>query len=770
MRLFKSLFFSLFAFSQIFAQTTSEIGVWLDHLPYGRTVEVIQEGDQVFCAVENGLFIFNKTNKDITRLSKLNGLSDVSVNAMAYAEATGEIIIGYDNANIDIIRGEQIENVSDIRLSANFPGLKTANHLFVQGDLVYISTDFGIVILDLENRIIRSTLIIGPEGTSIKVNQVVIDPIRDSIFAATVDGVYSASMQSPIQTFQSWTKDSRMSSEMKFITYFNNTVFATKLGDNNNDSIFYLEGKKWIFADQIQEAQYSYVASSKGILSVCNNFSARGFNADWENLYNINTSSAGDDNFAPRAAVVDDNPNSYWVGDGAKGLYLVFQKLFIQNYNPNSPLSEKVYTMHASGERVYVAPGEIDGVWAPQSNSGGFSRLDNFQWENFDNSLFNEYRDIVAIASDPNNPNHYFLSAYGFGVVEMENDQFVRLINKDEVGEERLPGIGGNAIHRVGGFSFDPDANMWFTNSLTDKPLSVLYTDGTVESFSLGSNLSSSTAVKDILYTSQDQIWMQTRSSGIVVASFENGALISKKMQASENSGNLPTEQVLCFAEDKDGEIWIGTDEGVAVLFSPQNLFEPNRNFDAQQIIIDEDGDGLGEPFLGSETVNDIEVDGANKKWFATSNSGVFYTSADGRTEILRFNKENSPLISNNVLDIEIDDETGMVFFATDLGLVSFQGVATEGGEQNFDVYAYPNPVEPGYEGPILIRGLVTNAQVKITDIEGNLVYETVAEGGQAIWSGKDFSGNRAKTGVYLAYITNDLGSATEVTKILIVN
>lgn len=770
MRLIKSLFLSLFIISQNFAQTTSEIGVWLDHLPYGRSVEVIQEGDEVFCAVENGIFIFNKINKDITRLSKLNGLSDVSVKAMAYSEATGEIILGYENANIDIIDGEQISNVSDIKLSANFPGLKTINHLFVYGQEVYISTDFGIVVLDLSNRIIGSTIIIGPSGNSIRVNQVVIDPVRDSIFAATEDGVYSASMKSPIQTYQSWTKNSRMNSEMKFITHFKNTIFVTKEGDNNNDSIFYLDGKKWLFADQIQEAQYSYVHASKGILSVCNNFSARGFNANWENLYNINTSSAGDDNFSPKAAVVDDNPNSYWVGDGSRGLYLIFQKLFIQNYNPNSPLSEKVYSMHARGDKIYVAPGEIDAVWAPQSNSGGFSRLENYIWQNFGNNLFNNYRDIVAIASDPNDPSHYFLSSYGFGIVEMKDDEFVRLINKDAVGEENLPGIGGNASHRVGGFSFDPDGNMWFTNSLTDKPLSVLYTDGSVESFSLGSNLSSSNAVKDILYTSQDQIWMQTRSSGIVVAQFSNGVLSSKKMQASENSGNLPTEKVLCFAEDKDGEIWIGTDEGVAVLFSPQNLFEPNRNFDAQQIIIDEDGDGLGEPFLGSEVVNDIEVDGANKKWFATSNSGVFYTSADGRTEIQRFNKENSPLISNNVLDIEIDDETGMVYFGTDLGLVSFQGVATEGGDQNFDVYAYPNPVQPGYEGPILIRGLVSNAQVKITDVEGNLVFETIAEGGQAIWSGKDFSGNRAKTGVYLAYITNDLGSATEVTKILIVN
>src|SRR5690606_28015580 len=135
-------------------------------------------------------------------------------------------------------------------------------------------------------------------------------------------------------------------------------------------------------------------------------------------------------------------------------------------------------------------------------------------------------------------------------------------------------------------------------------------------------------------------------------------------------------------------------------------LFEVNRNFDAQPILLDPDGDGLGDPFLGGQKVNDIEVDGSNKKWFATAGSGVYYTTDDGSQTIYNFNTTNSPLPSNNVIDIEIDDERGMVYFGTDEGIVSYQGVATEGGETHQDVYAYPNPVEPGYRGPILIRGL----------------------------------------------------------------
>jgi hypothetical protein len=300
--------------------------------------------------------------------------------------------------------------------------------------------------------------------------------------------------------------------------------------------------------------------------------------------------------------------------------------------------------------------------------------------------------------------------------------------------------------------------------------LAVIRPDGSVEAFSLGSAGSGTTVLK-ILVSSEGQVWQQVRNNGILVSRLEDGVpQETARLSASEGSGNLPSETVLSFAEDQDGEIWIGTNEGLAVLFSPENIFEPNRSFDASIIVIDEDGDGNGERVLGSQAINDIEIDGANKKWFGTANSGVFYTNSNGRVQLQRFSKENSPLASNLILDIEIDDKTGMVYFGTDQGIVSYQGQATAGEERMSDVFAYPNPVEPGYEGPILIRGLVTNAQVKITDLDGNIVFETVAEGGQAIWNGLNFSGLKVASGIYLAYITDDLGLNTEVTKIMILN
>jgi hypothetical protein len=379
----------------------------------------------------------------------------------------------------------------------------------------------------------------------------------------------------------------------------------------------------------------------------------------------------------------------------------------------------------------------------------------------------------VAVMPHATDPSIFYASSYGNGILELringDEVEFLRIINETTT-SGALPSIQGSGNHRVAGMSKDLNGNIWFTNALTDKPLGVIRPDGQVESFSLGAAGSGANVLK-IMATSSNQVWLQVRNGGVIVVRLEDGVPIeNRSLSSSEGGGNLPSATVLSFAEDADGEIWIGTNEGLAVLFSPENIFEANRSYDASIIVIDEDGDGNGERVLGTEAINDIEIDGSNKKWFGTVNSGVFYTNENGRVQLLRFSKENSPLASNTILDIEIDDRTGMVYFGSDQGIVSYQGQATAGEERMTNVFAYPNPVEPGYGGPILIRGLVTNAQVKITDIEGNIVFETVAEGGQAVWSGNRFNGERVVSGIYLAFISDDLGANTEVTKIMIIN
>jgi hypothetical protein len=310
------------------------------------------------------------------------------------------------------------------------------------------------------------------------------------------------------------------------------------------------------------------------------------------------------------------------------------------------------------------------------------------------------------------------------------------------------------------------------TNATAPEPLSVRKaSDGTWQSFNF-SSLVINPVVGDIIVDQSNRKWMVLpRGVGILVFD-DNGTWAPgddkmKKLSATVGNGNLPSNEVECIAEDHDGEIWVGTDKGVAVFFCADQIFS-SSGCEAQQIYIEQDGHT--QLLLATEVVTAIAVDGANRKWIGTQNSGVYLMSADGTTQIQHFTLENSPLLSNEIRTLAINPKTGEVFFGTSDGIISYRNDATEGLEDYTNVYVFPNPVKPGYEGPIAITGLVENANVKITDISGTLVYQTKALGGQAIWYGKNFKGERSKSGVYMVFCSNEDGSKTYITKILLVN
>lgn len=759
-------------FISLNAQVSNNLGVWVDHLPYSSGIDVEEFNDLAYVATEQALFIYNLEDKSISRVSKVNGLSDVGLTDIAFSEKHRVLLIGYENGNLDIYDNGEVRNYPDIRLSGNYSGLKRINHIHIKDDIAYIATNFGILAYSIPDELILDTYIIGPDGSILAVEQTASSD--DTLYAATELGLYKAALADAKFFFQNWYQDAQITSSINHLTYFNDSVFVNLEVRPNKDTIKFQNNGGWDVLPNAEIADNRALRTSKGALITVNNFSARAYDKNFSQVGNFNFSEGfiGDSLYDPQNAVIGTSPENFYVASGGRGLYYMYQ-IFAIPVTPNSPPFKGIQNLGVYDGKLFVSPGGYDAVGTPQFNNAGFYQLEDFDWTHFTVNQIGGYKDIIDVVADPTEPNRLYASAYGTGIIELERAgnalSVVRLINEANT-NGAFPSIGGNGDHRVADLDADPNGNIWFGNSLTDRPLGVIRPDGSVESFSLGAVGSGANVLK-IMATTQNQVWLQSRNSGIIVAQLTDGDVTGvRKLGASEGNGNLPSETVLSFAEDQDGEIWIGTNEGLAVLFSPENIFEPNRSYDASIIVIDEDGDGNGERVLGSESISDIKVDGSNKKWFATTNSGVFYTSENGREQLARFSKENSPLPSNNIIAVAIDPTTGMVYFGSDQGIVSYQGQATEGVETMTDVFAYPNPVKPGYEGPILIRGLVTNAQVKITDIEGNLVFETVAEGGQAIWSGRRFDGQRVKSGVYLAYITDDLGANTEVTKILVVN
>jgi hypothetical protein len=321
---------------------------------------------------------------------------------------------------------------------------------------------------------------------------------------------------------------------------------------------------------------------------------------------------------------------------------------------------------------------------------------------------------------------------------------------------------------RVNGPAYDKNGDLWMTNNFLTKPLKVLRSGGQWQSYDFSAALQSS----DLLQTSyalpvvdkNGTKWLPTNIIGLIGFNENyNNKVINIK---SGTSGNLPRDDVRCLAIDNKNQLWIGTSGGLRIIPSVDSFISETEIQTKSIIILEND---LAQELFYQQFIIDIAVDGANRKWVAIADSGVYLMSSNGQETIYHFTKENSPLPSNNVNDIEIDPASGEVFFATDKGLVSFKGTATKPSDDLSSVYVYPNPVRPEYTGTVKISNLTNKATVKITDIEGNLVFETTSEGGTIEWDTTAFGNYRVASGVYMILVSAQDGIDTTVKKVMII-
>lgn len=752
------------------------IGSWRDELPYNQCISVTEAENMIYTATPYAIFYVDKEDNSVQRMTKIGGLSDIGITSICYNIEEQTIVLTYANANIDLIRGNNVVNISDIKRK-QILGNKTINSIYCLGKYAYLACGFGIVVLDLEKDEISDTYYIGKNGSPVNVLAITSDQ-NDTIYAATESGLYLASLaDQDLANFNSWKKDPRIDSTARYntITTLGNKVFVNKsLSGFNQDTLFYHQNGQWTKWVQEISNTISKMQGSNGRLAVAYNYFARVYNEDLTMVEQIYDYFPG----TPTAldAVVDKDQN-LWIGDNYAGLVMYdLTEKFFRGYNLSGPLTAKAFSMTSKGNDLFIAPGGRDLSYVPLYQQSQIYRFDNSNWANYSGSLIYEmysWHDVVAIAVDPFDSRHFFVATWGSGVLEF-ND--ITLVNRHTFSNSTLGhhSASDTSDIRAGGIAFDQNGNLWVSTSHTNQCLS-MRKDGQWIGFNLPQVQEND--LGQMIIDRNNQKWIVMRYGNInpysIIVFSENGTPTNtgddlvKKISAAAGNGNLPGNNVYAMAEDKDGEIWVGTEKGVAVFYSPESVFS-GQNFDAQKILVEQGG--YYQYLLENEIVTAIAVDGANRKWIGTDRGGVFLFSEDGTQEIYHFTEDNSPLFSNRITSISINDVTGEVFFGTDKGIISFKSTATEGGDEASDVYAYPNPVKSGYSGYIAIKGLVQNASVKITDISGILIYSTVAEGGQAIWDGKNFDGKRAQTGVYLVFASDENGKEKVVTKILFVN
>ena len=328
--------------------------------------------------------------------------------------------------------------------------------------------------------------------------------------------------------------------------------------------------------------------------------------------------------------------------------------------------------------------------------------------------------------------------------------------------------FGDPNSYRLVSLKYDEEGNLWMSNYGAPDQLVVKKQDGSWQKFSFPYSVSEKTASQIEIDNAGHKWIVAPRGVGIYVLN-DNGTIDNKnddqvkKLSTGTGYGNLPNNEVYCLTKDRNGKIWVGTSDGIAIFNCPESLFSTG-GCDAELKIVKYDlNAGL---LFQREAVRTIAVDGANNKWIGTNN-GVWLISDDAEKIIHRFNKDNSPLPNNEINKIVVHPKTGEVFIATNAGLVSYRGEATAGAENNDELLVFPNPVPPDYSGMIAIKGLVEDADVRITDVAGQLVYRTKAQGGQAVWNGKTYTGQKPVTGVYYVFVTNTEGTETKVGKFI---
>jgi len=760
-----------FLFNTLSAQGIP-IGQWRDHVSYNSGVAVADAGNRIYCATNSSLFYFNREDNSVNRMTKINGLSDIGISALDYHENTRTLVIAYNNSNIDLLANNRIINISDIKRK-NIPGKKNINRITFHDNYAYLSTGFGIVELDLKRHEIRNTYHIGIGGEHIEVFNLT---YNDSLFmAATEKGVFMADKNAPnLGNFEYWHLDTTLAEPLaKYsdIAYYGQKLIVNKSGANlSGDTILYFENGGWHYFDTIFTNKIHAMTVSKNRLVLSYNYYVRVFDESFNQVrgvFGYNNTYA-----EPRYAILDVY-GSVWIADKRMGLVYYAWEESNRVITPNGPPTNNVFKMHAHNGELWVAPGLRDAsTWNNMWNQDGIFSFIDGKWEIIDKDIapaLDTIHDIVSVIVDPDDSKRLYAATWRRGLLEFYDRQFVNIytdINSPLSSINQMYWIG------VGGLAFDNDRNLWMTNSSVSNAITVKTKNNQWFTFNFPALLNDN-VVGEIVIDDYNQKWaILGRGHGLLVFSHNNtlantGDDKAKKLTGAVGNGNLPSMLVTALAKDRNGEIWVGTDKGIAVFYSPGNVFT-NNNFDAQQILVE--FGGYNQYLLESETVTAIAVDGANRKWVGTSTSGVFLLSADGTEQLLHFTELNSPLFSDNIKDICIDHESGEVFFGTSNGIISYKGTATKGEIEYSNVYAYPNPVRPNYNGFIAIKGLVTDVDVRITDVAGNLVYSTIAEGGQAVWNGRTLNGDRVASGVYLVFCSNTDGSKTFVTKILFLN
>ncbi|MEO8516362.1 MAG: two-component regulator propeller domain-containing protein [Flavobacterium sp.] len=758
----KNIFFNSILLLLVFSGYSQQNQLWKGYFSYNAIKDISQSSTQVFAAAENAYFKRNLTTNEITTTSTVEGLSGQNISQIYHSEAFHKTLIGHTDGLVIVVNDSDgsILNVVDILNKPSVPpNKKRINHFMEFNGKVYVSTDFGICVYDLSLLEFGDTYFIGPNGSNVEIQQTTIH--NNFIYAvASGYGLLKAPLSSPnLIDFNQWLMVS--AANWASIEKMNTELVGVAMPG----TLYKFSGDNPILVANFPQLPID-TRYNDGHLTITTQNHVYIYNDQLSQVLHVTNIPNFSVNFTC-ASVIN---NNVYIGTKENGMFTTAlnNATVFENFKPNGPEKNRLFAIQASSNSIWAVYGDYDSTYNPYPlDSFGVSKFGADKvWKTIPYADLLNTKSIVRIAINPTNENQVFLSSNYSGVLKLENDVVVPpIFNATNSSLQKVAGQVPDDV-RTNGSAFDKNGNLWVTNSLVNKGIHVLKTNGQWQGFNLSSlQLPLSISYGRMTIDKNGTKWICTNYEGLIGFN-ENYNNRSLKIKDGIGEGNLPVADVRAIAVDNKGKLWIGTTGGLRVL-SNVDLFLNQNNLETNSIIILEDG--LAQELLYQQFITDIVVDGANNKWIATAGAGVFFISPDGQKTYNIFTKENSPLPSNVVNDIDINNLTGEVFIATESGMVSFKGTSTAGADNLENVVVFPNPVRPEFAGNVAISGLMNKSNVKITDIEGNLVHEAISEGGTVLWDTKIFGKKNVASGVYMIFLSSDDGAQTKVKKVMIV-
>jgi Tfp pilus assembly protein FimT len=738
------------------------VGTWSDHLSYSSSVNVAVGKDEVYSSTGSSILVYDKDLSELRKLSIINGLSETGISAIGWSEENKTLVIGYTNTNVDLISDNIVFNIPDI-LRKYIPGEKTINKIRISGKNAYLACSFGIVVIDLVKREINDTWKPVEAGGNQEVYDLTFGNNR--IFAATSGGIYSGQLNNPgLSYFGNWEiVDDLPDPGAKYtcVMFSGGILYANQQNSTSTgDYIYKIDGGSSALFLNIPGVNFVSFDTNENGFTISSSTFVNSYNPNGNLQKTINSYGFG----TPSISQAVTDGNDIWISDKNRGLILGRNMTSFTSLVLPGPVSDIVYHITSINGRTVISNGGTTSSWNNTWRHLQLSVYENNNWTTIQSSTIS---DPLRTLIDPDDPTHLFTTTWGGGLLEFRDNNLVNQYNDSNSPLQTI--IPGSPYVRTWGLAMDSKKNIWITQTGVPGSIKVLKPDRnwivfprTIEAPAIGDILIGRNGFKWIVLPGGYGLFVLDDNN--TPENFSDDRAIKMLVRSDDNT---VISNVYSISEDLDGNIWVGTDQGPLVYYNTEDVFR--EGYHAFRIRVPRnDGTNVVDYLLKTETITSVTIDGANRKWLGTSGSGVYLVSPDGTRQILNFNQQNSPLLSNTINNIAVDNKTGQVWFGTTKGVQSYRGNSVEGKPEFSGVYAFPNPVRENYTGNVTITGLMRDTRVKITDVSGNLVFETTSDGGMATWDLSNYKGEPVSTGVYIAFCSGPDGKSA-ITKILVI-